>query len=205
MPRRSNARDQMIGTAVKLFRSKGYNGVGLTELLAVSQAPKGSFYHHFPDGKEELGEAAIDLSRRLTGALIEQAFARSISARDAVDHLAAALATLFEKSAFSAGCPIAAIAVDAMPQSARLTAAGQAALSDWAAIVVRHLARIGHSPDQAREFADRLAIALEGAWIVARVQQSAGPFALVASMTCDPASAGPQAPALTSCRDRDMA
>ena len=205
MPRRSNARDQMIGAAVKLFRSKGYHGVGLTELLTVSEAPKGSFYHHFPQGKEELGEAAIDLSRRLTGALIEQAFAQSTTARGAVTSLARALATLFEKSAYSAGCPIAAIAVDAMPRSARLTAAGQAALSDWAAIIVRYVADFGYGPDEARDFADRLAIALEGAWIVARIQQSAAPFALVASMTCDPLCAEPQAPAPTSPRDRDMA
>jgi TetR/AcrR family transcriptional regulator, lmrAB and yxaGH operons repressor len=53
----------MIRAAVKLFRRHGYDGVGLTEILTEAKAPKGSFYHHFPKGKEELGAAAV-ASRR---------------------------------------------------------------------------------------------------------------------------------------------
>lgn len=176
----------MIGSAVQLFRSRGYHGVGLTELLADSEAPKGSFYHHFPDGKEELGEAAIALSRRLTGEAIEHAFAKAATEREAVTRLAAMLAALFEGSNYSAGCPIAAIAVDAMPRSARLTAAGQAALSEWSAIIVRHAMRFGRSAEQAERFAERVGIAIEGAWIIARIRQSTAPFALVPGMVCDP-------------------
>ena len=184
MPRRSDARDKMIGTAVQLFRSRGYNGVGLTELLTVSQAPKGSFYHHFPDGKEELGVAAIDLSRRLIGDMIEHCFQRSANESEAVTRLARAVATLFENSGYTAGCPIMAIAADAMPQSARLTAAGEAALAQWNAIVVRHCMRYGRSAASAAQFADRLAVALEGAWMIARVRRSTSPFDLVTGMAC---------------------
>ena len=34
------------------LRRKGYHGVGLNELLADANAPKGVLYHHFPGGKE---------------------------------------------------------------------------------------------------------------------------------------------------------
>jgi TetR/AcrR family transcriptional repressor of lmrAB and yxaGH operons len=46
------------------LRTKGFHGVGLSELLAQAQAPKGVLYHHFPGGKTELAVAAIDQVRR---------------------------------------------------------------------------------------------------------------------------------------------
>lgn len=185
MPRQSDARANLIGTAVHLFRTKGYNGVGLTELLTVSGAPKGSFYHHFPGGKEELGVAALVLSERVIGELIDACFASSTNQREAVERLTETIAALFEKSDYRAGCPIASIAIDAMPQSAPLTVAGRTVLTHWNEIVVSHTVRWGRSPSEALEFADRLTIALEGAWLVARIRQSKAPFASVVSMTCD--------------------
>lgn len=185
MPRQSKARENLIGTAVQLFRTKGYNGVGLTELLAVSGAPKGSFYHHFPGGKEELGVAALSLSDRVIGDLIEACFAASSNEREAVERLAETIAALFEKSSYRAGCPITSIAIDAMPQSASLTTAGQAVLTNWNEIAVKHAMRWGRTQGEAQAFADRLTIALEGAWLVARIRQSKAPFSNVVSMTCD--------------------
>ena len=52
MARPSDARSRLIRVASALFRQRGYDGVGLTEILEASGAPKGSFYHHFPEGKE---------------------------------------------------------------------------------------------------------------------------------------------------------
>ena len=44
----------IIDIATSLFQQKGYNGVGLNEILKSCNISKGSFYHHFPNGKEEL-------------------------------------------------------------------------------------------------------------------------------------------------------
>jgi TetR/AcrR family transcriptional regulator, lmrAB and yxaGH operons repressor len=182
MPRSSNAREKMIKTAVRLFRAKGYNGVGLTELLATSGAPKGSFYHHFPEGKEELGVAALQMSGAMIGDLIDQCFSVANSEKEAVDSLTAAIARHFEKSGFRAGCPIASIALDAVPESVKLTIATKAVLQDWNGRAALHAVRWGRSEASAQDFADALAIALEGAWLVARVQQSSAPFAAVSRM-----------------------
>lgn len=185
MPRTSNARENLISAAMRLFRTKGYNGVGLTELLTVSGAPKGSFYHHFPGGKEELGEAALEMSGRVIGTMIDECFAAAASERDAVNRLTAAIATHFEKSNYRAGCPVTSVAIDAMPQSYRLTASGQTVLADWNDKAVKHAMCWGRSKTSAQDFADRLAIALEGAWIIARIRQSSAPFQVVTNMICD--------------------
>lgn len=42
-----------------LLLSRGYNGLGVAELLAETKLPKGSFYHHF-ESKEDFGLAVID-------------------------------------------------------------------------------------------------------------------------------------------------
>lgn len=44
----------IIDIASKLFQQKGYNGVGLSEILKECEISKGALYHHFPGGKEEL-------------------------------------------------------------------------------------------------------------------------------------------------------
>ena len=66
-----STKDKLAWTAAKLFQEKGYNGVGLTEILTTAGTPKGSLYHHFPNGKADLAlEAAevigVRLGRRTT-------------------------------------------------------------------------------------------------------------------------------------------
>jgi AcrR family transcriptional regulator len=60
MPRKTDARPRAIATAARLFRIQGYTATGLTQILKESGAPKGSFYFHFPRGKAQLAEEAID-------------------------------------------------------------------------------------------------------------------------------------------------
>ena len=54
----------MLTAASSLFRARGYEGIGIAELLEKSGAPRGSLYFHFPGGKEQMANevlAAIDL------------------------------------------------------------------------------------------------------------------------------------------------
>ena len=44
----------IIDIATNLFQQKGYLGVGVNEILKACNITKGSLYHHFPNGKEEL-------------------------------------------------------------------------------------------------------------------------------------------------------
>ena len=77
MPRASDARSRLIRVAAALFRQRGYDGIGLAEILQASGAPKGSFYHHFPGGKEQLAEACIAHAGEQVGALIDAAMAEA--------------------------------------------------------------------------------------------------------------------------------
>ena len=58
MPRQSDARDRMIQSAALLFRERGIEGTAFADVLQRSGAPRGSVYHHFPGGKQQLAEEA---------------------------------------------------------------------------------------------------------------------------------------------------
>jgi TetR/AcrR family transcriptional repressor of nem operon len=55
----TSTRDRLIEAGMALLLSRGYNGLGVAELLAETKLPKGSFYHHF-ESKEDFGLAVID-------------------------------------------------------------------------------------------------------------------------------------------------
>ena len=67
----------MIGSMQRMLQTKGYAASGLIELVSDSHAPKGSIYHPFPGGKEEIAAAAI----RASGAEAAEATARASSRR----------------------------------------------------------------------------------------------------------------------------
>ena len=49
----------MVRSAASLIRTRGVNATSFSEVLADSGAPRGSIYHHFPEGKKQLAEDAI--------------------------------------------------------------------------------------------------------------------------------------------------
>src|SRR5438045_1605979 len=56
--RTSTAREDMIRTAAMLMRERGVEATSFSDVLEESGAPRGSIYHHFPDGKGEMVEEA---------------------------------------------------------------------------------------------------------------------------------------------------
>src|SRR5512147_950340 len=59
MAKPSSAREDMLEAAGELFRARGYSGVGVAEILEKANAPRGSLYFHFPQGKEQIGAEVV--------------------------------------------------------------------------------------------------------------------------------------------------
>ncbi|MGL4636502.1 MAG: TetR/AcrR family transcriptional regulator [Beijerinckiaceae bacterium] len=175
MSRPSDARTRLIRAATKLFRQKGYDGVGLTEILKEADAPKGSFYHHFPEGKEQLGAAAVTSAGTYVCYLADLAFNDAADLLQGLDRLAQGIADGFEKSNYLDGCPITGVALDNVPRSTMITAAVRDAFTGWQTLLVRHAHRLGE-PAFTMDDALMLIMLIEGAWIVARVQADVEPI-----------------------------
>ena len=62
----TDPRRRMIQSAALLFRRQGIEGTSFSDVLEHSGAPRGSIYHHFPEGKAQLAEEAILRSAEFT-------------------------------------------------------------------------------------------------------------------------------------------
>ncbi|HTU60739.1 MAG TPA: helix-turn-helix domain-containing protein, partial [Polyangiales bacterium] len=92
MSPRETAKDRILRAAIRLFQQRGYHGVGLSEILAEAHAPKGSLYHHFPEGKAQLAIAAIEAIASDYEAAFERLRARGHSAAEIIRRFARAQA-----------------------------------------------------------------------------------------------------------------
>lgn len=60
MPAATLSRDEVVNRILDAFRQYGYEGASLARLSAVTGMGRSSLYHHFPNGKEDMANAAID-------------------------------------------------------------------------------------------------------------------------------------------------
>ena len=169
-------RDLLIRTASTLFRQKGYSGVGLREILAAAQLPKGTLYYHFPGGKRELGEAATCWAETIVRKLIESSFANVADFSEGAAATCQAVARLSEREGRFDGCPVVSI-LQAGAQEPELRALGQKVLAGWINLVSQQARRLGDKKPY--ETAMLFVMQLQGAWILALAEQNAAPFNLL--------------------------
>ena len=167
----ASTRTRLISTAARLFQLKGYNGVGLAEILAAADAPKGSLYHHFPQGKTDLARAAAEWSSEVMLAIIDAAFEGKSNWQGGVAHLMHKLAKLFDLTNLSNSCPIKAILFDG-PGDQSFHDLYATIIRSWQDRLAQHGRRLGLSEDRARLEAETLLIAIEGGWMLARALRS---------------------------------
>jgi TetR/AcrR family transcriptional regulator, lmrAB and yxaGH operons repressor len=172
----SETRDRMVAGAARLLAQRGLQETSFSEVLELTGAPRGSIYHHFPNGKDQLIASAIDLAGANAMAQIEQS--RGQSAERVAAHFIGLWRELLVRSKFTAGCSVLAVTI----------ATDSSDLLDHAATVFRtwrerlgELLREGGLADRdAARFAAILIAGTEGAVVLSRAEQSMEPFELVA-------------------------
>jgi TetR/AcrR family transcriptional regulator, lmrAB and yxaGH operons repressor len=165
---------------MRLFRRQGYAGTGLQQILEESGAPKGSLYHFFPDGKEALAEAAVELAGNMIAEMLT-AHAQRHSADPGrfVEAYGRTMAQWMEESDFQSGCPIATTLLETTPGSEPISRRGQAVLDVWVDIIAGVYRNAGLRKTQSENAAQSLIAAMEGALILARVRRSTAPIRAV--------------------------
>jgi TetR/AcrR family transcriptional repressor of lmrAB and yxaGH operons len=182
MPRSTTARGDAIAAAARLFHRQGYHGTGLAQLLAESGAPKGSFYFHFPGGKQQLAVEAVAASSATVDALITNAAERASDAPDVICRAGRAIARWLVDSDFEQGCAVATLAAEASGTSPALREACEKAYAHWRRLFAEALRRHGVAAAPARELAILTVSALEGATLIARTERSAAALTTVTAM-----------------------
>jgi TetR/AcrR family transcriptional regulator, transcriptional repressor for nem operon len=111
-------RAHIVATAAKLFRERGYDGVGVADLMAAAGFTHGGFYKHFPAKADLMAEAAtcgFEQSLEKTSALASPEFVRHYLSRE-------------HRDAPGDGCIMAALCADAARQPVQVKAAFEAGI-----------------------------------------------------------------------------
>jgi len=170
-----STKEKLAWTAAKLFQEKGFDGVGLNEILAAAGLPKGSLYYHFPSGKTDLALEAAAFADREMLRIIDEAFASASTYQDGATTLFHKLAKLFELMGKHTGCPISEI-LFAGPDRAEFRAQSAAYFDGWIASIAGHARRLGETKETAQQHAERLFISLQGCWTLARANEDSDPL-----------------------------
>jgi TetR/AcrR family transcriptional regulator, lmrAB and yxaGH operons repressor len=176
--KRGSTRTKMLLSAVEVLRERGAAGVTIDEVLARSGAPRGSVYHHFPDGRTQLIAEALRFAGDAIATTIDG------SATDGGITLVRRFVEFWQHtltdSNFAAGCPVAAAAIGSADDDAALTAVAGSIFEDWRDALARAFESDGCDAAGAAALAVTTIAALEGAVVLCRSTRSIQPLHEVA-------------------------
>ena len=164
----ASSRDRMIVSTALLIRERGARATSLDDILEHSGAPRGSIYHHFPGGREQLLREATDYA----GAYVARRLERTDDPLAAIDSLYAEYCTNLRESDFRAGCPVVAVAVEGPDLREHVVGAFQR----WREAIARGFAAAGIDVARADELALLTISAFEGGLILARAYHDLAPL-----------------------------
>ena len=183
MEKTRDARARALEAAERLFRTQGYTATGLTQILDESGAPKGSFYFHFPEGKQQLAREVLELyGNRVRAGLKALAARHDADPAGYVRAVAKFMATEMEASGWQLGCAAQNFANELAPHDPDFTDAVAKTFAGWIAVITDAIRSGYPSRAVAEKRATALLAALEGAKTLARSARSAAPFDAVIDM-----------------------
>jgi len=180
MTEKRNSRELLIETASKLFRIRGYYGVGLKDILSESGVPKGSLYHYFPYGKEELAIEAIDYTRSMIVKNIQATLDEVDDPIKAIQAHILQLSEIFSESNNLLGVPIGTIAAETYSTCEPIRIVCQSAFENWQSLFTKKLLESGYSEQQSKELSIVINALIEGGIIYSQTSNSGEPLRVIA-------------------------
>lgn len=176
-----DVRRRMVEGAVHLLARRGLDATSVPSVLELTGASRGSVYHHFPGGRDELIHEAVRATEGyLCGAIDGLA---DLPADAVTERFLALWRSLLVGSDFEAGCAVVAVTV--ATRSPELLDDVATAFRTWRTRLAALLEAGGLPGAKAVPFAAALIASVEGAVIIARAERSLEPFDLVAGRLQD--------------------
>jgi AcrR family transcriptional regulator len=160
-----DVREQMIRGAAELLSTHGVQGTSFADVLAHTGAPRGSIYHHFPDGKEELVHAAASSVGEDVLALLDAMEAATPAG--VVDAFVDGWRAVLVGGEYRRGCAIAATCLGSSDAPSLHELSGEV-FASWTAALSRAFVRSGAARRRADDLAALCLAAVEGALVLGR-------------------------------------
>jgi TetR/AcrR family transcriptional repressor of lmrAB and yxaGH operons len=174
-------RERMVASAVALLARRGLQATSFSEVLEHSGAPRGSVYHHFPNGKDQMIGSALDAAGGRAIELLDQK--AGVPPEEIARWFLHIWREVLIRGKFEAGCAVLAVAVAA--DSPELLDHTARVFRTWRRRLAELLEQGGLRARDAQQFAAVLVASSEGAVVLARAEQSLEPFDLVAEQLLD--------------------
>jgi TetR/AcrR family transcriptional regulator, lmrAB and yxaGH operons repressor len=168
------SRERMVASAASLIGARGVRATSFTEVLKDSRAPRGSIYHHFPGGKNQL---VLDALRRTSEQVLT--YQRGCPARTApgvVEHFVDLFRQSLTSSECHAGCPVAGVVIDTYANTGPLRRIARASFNAWIGLLTRQLVAVGTPRAKARSLAMTTLASVEGGLILCRAEGTVDPL-----------------------------
>src|SRR4029453_16602296 len=158
----------MTAGAARLLAQRGLQATSFSTVLAETGAPRGSIYHHFPGGKDELVIAAIGATEQHVVGLLD--FPPGTTVLQVVESFLGAWRLLLTVADFHAGCALVAVTVGAEADELREEGAARA-FRPWGTALADALHQAGLDAAAAKTTAALLLSACEGAVVMSRAER----------------------------------
>ncbi|MEU9858793.1 TetR/AcrR family transcriptional regulator [Streptomyces sp. NPDC047974] len=174
------SRERIVAGAADMISRRGLSATSIREMAKHAQAPLGSTYHYFPEGKQQLATEAV----RYTGEWVARSLRKELEAGPTAG-LRAFLALwrgIVVDTDFHAGCPVLAVAIEEPPADEVPPALAAAAevFDQWEGLLADSLRAHGADAEQAAQVATLIVAAVEGTVALCRAKRSTEPLDRVA-------------------------
>lgn len=167
-------RERVLDAAIVLMRRGGLAAAGLNEIVAASGAPKGSLYHFFPDGKQQIAVEALQRYAARIRAAMDASLAGARRPRDKVRALFRRLETRLADADYGQSCAVGAVTADLDTELEAVRLAANEAFDDWRSMIAAHFDIADRKRRDA--FAGLVLTAIQGGYLRGRAERTPRAF-----------------------------
>jgi len=163
-------RDRIVEASITAMRGAGLAGASIGNVLAASGAPKGSLYHYFPQGKQQIVRESLGVYGERVRQYIEATLSSGDTPAAKVRALFTTVARRLESAEFGLSCAAGTLALGLGDDDEPVRADVAAQFASWVDVIARHFP----IRDDARRsaFAGMLLTAIEGGYVRGRAERS---------------------------------
>ena len=172
MTRKLTERSDMIPLLGEIFREHGYAGASLSAITARTGLGKGSLYHFFPGGKDEMARAVLDDVADWFETRVFAPLRESEDPAAGIDLMFRAVVQFFHSG--RRVCLVGTFALDETRD--RFATEVQSYFAAWTRSLAAALRRCGLETQHARATAEDVVAGIQGALVLARAQDDPALF-----------------------------
>jgi TetR/AcrR family transcriptional regulator, lmrAB and yxaGH operons repressor len=164
MPKIVAERSDVIPSLAEIFREYGFDGASLSTITEKTGLGKGSLYHFFPGGKEEMAAAVLGEIDEWFATQVFEPLRSADDPRSAITSMCSSVAGYFRSG--RRVCLIGAFALDNVRN--RFSDRVRDYFTEWRGALASALERAGCPERDALALAEETVVAVQGALVLAR-------------------------------------